>query len=61
MTPAPYPKPSHGSVICTFADCPDILVDACKQESHVGEKGIYRPIWCDDLLSLGFCPRGFAR
>ena len=51
--------PELRSIPLTFMDCGEHNEDACRIASHVGEKGIYRPMWCDILLAQGRCPRGF--
>ena len=58
MTPAPYPKPSHGSVICTWNDCPDrkerrYTDPYCKRMSNSA-----RLLLC---IPGNYCFRGFAR
>ncbi len=42
-----YPKPSNGSLICTFADCPDRKEDIqfWRQESSI-------------FINAGYCPLG---
>jgi len=56
----PY-TPDLGNIPHTFWECPDLNGDACRQKSCVGEKGFYRPWWCDDVFRFGNCPRGYAR
>jgi hypothetical protein len=64
MTPAPYPKPSHGSVICTAWDCPD-REESKALPGFIWCKGrhdrILIPISCENICSANWCPRGFTR
>jgi hypothetical protein len=68
-----HPVPSNGSLICTFADCPDrekkfIIEPYCQHgtdkgwvESEEGdvEKAFLHP--CEWKRIVGDCPRGFQR
>jgi hypothetical protein len=72
-TPMTDPEPSNGSLICTFADCPDIKLsvgiwpdfteseDICLNTSVDGRNAHN----CLELCTTGyqglFCPWGFVR
>ena len=51
-----YPVPSHGSLICTWADCP-------KSENGHGICNISPIIFCNEMMATGGrgCYRGFQR
>jgi hypothetical protein len=64
------PVPSNGSLICTFADCPDhSIFFACGFDGETickfGQPDrIYlfgKPALCKDLCNSRACPRGFQR
>jgi hypothetical protein len=64
MTPAPYPKPSHDSVICTFADCPNrkewngvLVADSCYHNNSLTAKLLQ----CHEIVDRGLCFQGFTR
>ena len=57
---APYPKPSHGSLICTALDCPNYF----PVDEDIG--GVCTNYGSDFTMCLygcvnGLCPRGFKR
>jgi hypothetical protein len=74
MTPEQYPVPSNGSLICTFADCPDR-----RDDSYIEGPGeFYCMIWgdhskskkgrnigatfsCNHNCKNGICPKGFRQ
>ena len=64
-----HPVPSHGSLICTFADCPDRWWE--QEYSIIHLRDLYScqmgyldtgcVYLCEKLVSEGKCPRGFQR